>query len=140
MAYRCQSCGLFAGLDEPDLAAQEPEFEGDTVTVAIDATYPSQCCADTVAEASYEATADVEPEHHKDCAAKAAGDAQYTLEAGEPSATDRFQTTDARGKPIPARYQRHYYGVEVEVAITCDDCGEKTEVVCADEQGPPDEA
>lgn len=140
MAYRCSSCNLFCSLDEPEFDAQEPEFDGEEVSVEIAATFASQCCSDTAATADYTATGSPEFEHAETCVSGKAGEAEYTVEAADPQATDRFQGKDRHGKPIKrARYRRHFYGVEVDVTISCDECGAEATVTASDEQGPPEE-
>jgi len=141
MAYRCSSCNLFCSLDEPEFEASEPEYDGDEVSVEIEATFNSQCCGDTAGSATYTATGNPDFDHKEECVSGKAGDAEYTVEAADPQATDRYQTTDRHGKPIKnPRYQRHFYGVEVDVTVTCDECAASETVTASDEQGPPEEA
>ena len=144
MAYRCQSCGHFAGLDEPELEVSSEDFDGETFSVAISASYPSSCCGDEVATAEYEATASIVFDHLADCigvkeAVEKETVEEYEIELDEPTATDRFESKDAKGKAIPFRYQRHFYGVEISGTISCESCKVSVTFEAQDESGPPDE-
>ena len=139
MAYRCQSCGHFASLDDPELDSNCEEFDGETFSVSVSATYPSACCGDEVGTAEYEVSEAIEFSHKTDC--KDPDEATYNVSVDSCEATDRFQDKDRHGKPITSsRYQRHYYGVEVAATITCNSCGAEEEVNGSDESGPPEEA
>src|SRR3990167_1683895 len=103
MAYRCQSCGHFAGLDDPELNYQEPEFDGDSVTLAVSASYPSACCGDEVATAEYEALGTLNEEFPHATGCKGVAEEEKTgqppdfdLEVGDVEATDRYQDTDPK--------------------------------------------
>ena len=44
-------------------------------------------------------------------------------------ATDRYQTTDKRGKPIKSsRYMKHFYGAHITMNVTCSLCDESIPV------------
>lgn len=141
MAYRCQSCGHFAGLDDPELEEEDSEYDGTTLTVIIEASYPSTCCGVVVATASYEALGEGEVTHGEKCSfAGMPNEADYTIDVTSMEATDRFQDKDAKGKTIPYRYQRHYYGVVVTATVRCDECQAEEVLTASDESGPPDES
>ena len=143
MAYRCQSCGYFASLEEPDFDPSEPEFDGSQVAVDIEASYPSACCNDEVATQSYRAVGTLEFEHAPTCDfSEDDTECDYQIElTGDPEATDRFEHKDRHGKPIKnSRYRRHYYGVEAIITVTCPKCAVDAEVPVSDEQGPPEES
>ena len=137
MAYRCSSCGHFTSLEEPELDADSAEFDGENFSVTVTASYPSACCGEEVGTADYEIATVEEFPHKEGCKSD---DAQYSVSVTELTATDRFQTTDRRGKPIKNfRYQRHYYGVEVTATVTCETCGMEESISGSDESGPPEE-
>jgi hypothetical protein len=59
------------------------------------------------------------------------GDVEYSWIGAEVAATDRYQTTDKRGKPIKnTRYMKHFYGAHISVEVSCDLCDEDIKLEC----------
>lgn len=136
----CSSCSKFCGIELAELD-DEPEFEvtvdGDQLTVTcsenIRLVQTSECCGDEVGEAELEVEdLDVTVAHTTDCPAhpdhKAPDDGtptedvDYTVEATFET-DDWYQMTDRHGKPIKSsRYQKHFYGCNITVTVTCDGC------------------
>jgi len=138
----CSSCSKFCGIELADID-DEPEFEvtvdGDQLTLTcsenIRLVQTSECCGDEVGEAELEVEdlLDVTVAHEVDCPAHPdfeesdtvnppAEDPEYTVEATFET-DDWYQTTDRHGKPIRnPRYQKHFYGCNITVTVTCDGC------------------
>lgn len=137
---RCSACNLLCSVELDEIEEIDMEAEaGDDGNVTVRATdqlrlvQTSGCCGDEVADALEEVEdIEVEVTHADDCPAHPDFKApegvepdavEYTVEA-EFEPTDWYQTTDRHGKLIKRmRYQKHLYGAEVTVTVTCDNCG-----------------
>lgn len=125
---RCPDCGIFVsygGDYEPEIEDEEineNELRGE-VRVVLD-------CADCGLELK-ELLMEYEAEIEHDCSAASDEDEepdedQFEIQATATQFIERRQTTDRHGKPIRnPRYQRTYYGAEINTVIKCTKCGEE---------------
>lgn len=136
MAYRCEGCGHFAGLDEePEFDEDSSSYDGQMFEASISASYTTTCCSQEAATAQYDVSYAHEFVHDEACDDP---EPEYDISL-EFSATDRFQEKDRHGKPIKSyRYRRHYYGVEVAATLKCASCGTEETIQANDESGPPE--
>lgn len=115
---RCSSCNMFCSveLQEPE-ADLEVNDEG-LVTGTVRLLLSSECCSEEVAEANVDLEIDTQLEHDEKC-----GDQSVVIDDESADATDRYQTTDRHGNHIKSlRYQRHFYGADIAVAVRCVVC------------------
>lgn len=145
MAYICSSCNKFASVDvECDEATVEGEPDG--LDVSVELRLVSQCCSDTVAEATAEGSLSIDIEHGtkeceavheegKECDCDLTCDEEWLIE-GEPEPTDWYYAPARKdGKPTPMRYQKHFYGADVTVTVSCTACGvSESDIVQVGEQ------
>lgn len=139
----CPSCNKFAAYD----TSAEPEIELDafaevekgvmesvSVTGTVRIVLTAECCGDELKEANFDIEESVDVEKHADCTCE---DWTESVEAeGSGELTERQDSTVTkiakRGpdkgkeviKPIPARYQKRYFGADVQIVITCG-CGKE---------------
>lgn len=136
----CSSCSKFcsielAEMDDIDFEVTDNGPDGLTVTTSevIRLVQTSECCGDEVAEANLDVEdLDVTVAHgilcpghpdHKAPDGEEATDPDYSTDAALET-DDWFNATDRHGKPIKSsRYQRHMYGCNITVTVTCDNCG-----------------
>jgi len=148
---RCPSCNKFPALStdtDPETDSLEPsdvEFDHDQEKTKLEGTVnvtgdvrivlTSECCGDEIKEANFSPDVHIDVKKHKDCTCEDWTDG-VELEVENAAITDRneaFQTKTAkRGLnkgtlvqvPIPFRYQKRFYGVEMELHIKCA-CGKE---------------
>lgn len=126
MANRCPDCSKFVGLEQGDsevmlnvdvLASAEDMIEGEVRLVLNCAD-----CGTEMAEAtaSFEAAINPLDKEKKEKPHKWKADCSVDVSEDGAEASDRYD-----GKPgTPMRYQRHYYGADVTLALECS-CGWK---------------
>jgi hypothetical protein len=144
---RCPSCSKFQSLSmdaEPEIDSQidtrvdeEGEHMAD-ITGTVKIVLTSECCGDEMKEATFDIDLqDIELTKATDCTCEGETwheDAHIADESGQ--ITDRQESsvpfTYKRGplkgqtirKPIPPRFQKHYYGAQVDFSIHCP-CGKE---------------
>jgi hypothetical protein len=120
----CPSCNKFPAFEiaEPELDGLECEAGVVTGTVRLFLT--TECCGDEAKENIFDIELDMTDSI--ELALKGAGVAEpdldaegVTFEVVSESADggDRYQFITPKGKPIKARYQKHFYTVDVGVTI-----------------------
>ena len=129
MGNRCDSCSKFVGLDmaEPEVQSTEIASVGGVaedgtqeveVGASVDLGLTCQDCGGDMGTVSVEGEATVTLVHSK--IKREADD----LEIEE---TGVEQSEDFRPPGRPARYQKHFYGAEVGVKVTCNKCQAEVE-------------
>lgn len=132
MAYICSGCSKFASVE---VECDEAMVEGDPSTdldVSAELRLVSQCCSSEVATATAEGsisiqiehgTKECETEHESKCDCDLTCDDEFEISAdAEP--TDWYYAKPRKdGKPTPMRYQKHFYGADVTVTVSCSGCG-----------------
>ncbi len=128
MAYICSSCNKFASVDIEEVNP-DVDLQGSDILFNADLSLTSQCCGVTVATASVEdlVSFDEEGFEHEETCVEDEREYSATLAASE--TTDWYDgKPDKNGKMPPLRYQRHYYGLEGSVTITCEACQAEQDV------------
>jgi len=127
---RCPDCNKFvpySGDEEPEVESVDLDVDSGTVTAEVRLHKDCAECGMELKEITFSLEGDVPKEfydeHHDD------GKGKHLLEADEET-VEQTERTDNPGRP--ARYQRHYYGVSLEVVITCS-CGETCSVTLTDD-------
>lgn len=136
---RCPDCNRMVSYGDPtvevndeDISSQKEEgkneFSGE-VTCNVRLVLPCRECSTELKETNFEFTL---PFEHKCKEGTEITDEDegedFSMEV-EAEPTDRFQTTNPKtGKPIPHRFQKHFYGTDVRADITCPHCREEFDV------------
>lgn len=126
---RCPDCSKFVSLDtesDPEITLSIDD-EG-VVTGSVRITNNCQECSQELTEANFDVELDFSAEvlEHRESFSKEEQKDHDSLDLEDDggSRVDEYQTKDRNGKQIKsARYQKHLYGAEVEVTVTCK-CGE----------------
>lgn len=116
---RCPSCNQFASndLEVDDVSA---DCDGDSVEITTELSLMSACCGDTMATAAPSDSLEIPGmDHTAECDEDAR---QFSVEITSEDPTDWFE-----GK---GRGARHFYGVDVFLTITCDECGAEGTLDC----------
>lgn len=133
----CPSCRHFASqeLGEPEC---DLDVEAGLVTGSCRIVVVSSCCGDELKESTFDVEIDLAEDFEKairKAKQLSAADSveleewQFEITSQETENTERWQATKTLTKrdgtriekPIPARYQRHFYGAEVKVTVTATD-------------------
>lgn len=118
---RCPSCNKFAtqtiDQDEPEVDLSVDEAGNVTGTVRI--VVHSECCGDELKEANFDVDVQYDGDEH--ILAEHTGEGHdLEVEVTNIEATDDYQRTDRRGKPIRnPRYMKHLYGYTLSAKVTC---------------------
>ena len=121
---RCPDCAKFVSFDEPQVEIEQEDLtreeEGFTVNVSIRMVLP---CADCGTELKdYTEDLDIDIEH----SCEGTEEEEDTLLIDEPSTSDDYRPAhDKKGKPIPQRFQKHFYIAEISGSVICGKCGEE---------------
>lgn len=137
----CPSCNKFAAQSadsEPELELNLDEDTG-SVTGSARIVVTSECCGEELKEAVFDSIEIDLEDAFKDCIKARDADPEtpegqqkhefeIVSESGE--ITERYETTKKTvrkdgtvvEKPVPSRYQTHYYGVSITVEVKCS-CG-----------------
>ena len=137
MGNRCEACGKFVSLEqeEPEVNSVEIESAGEIedgaqeLEINADVRLALNCgeCGGEMKEANLDATETVQFTHADDCDAELD---DLEIEEDGAEATD-----DYRPQGRPMRYQKHYYGADVNVRVKCNKCeAEDTFTVKVEEQ------
>ena len=143
MGNRCESCQKFVGLEmaEPEIqsteiqsAAEIQEDGNQEVEVGASVDLALNCaeCGGEMGTVSTDGSATLVLVHSKvkpDDPEE--GTEEVMCDAGEDDLeieeTGTDQTEDFRPPGRPARYQKHFYGAEVGVKVTCNKCQAEVE-------------
>lgn len=119
---RCPDCNKFVSYGEQEPEIENEEMDGNELTVSVRVVLPCGECGTELKDASMDVWAEVD----HDCPMADDEDTEhgFTIDSTSAEFTERRVTTDAKGKTIPFRYQKQYYGAEVTVDVTCNACDE----------------
>jgi hypothetical protein len=122
MGNRCSSCNKFVSLDPA-----EPEVDLDinnegNITGTVRLVLACAECGDELKEYNFDVDESASDKIEEHILAHQASEELFSLEIesdiGENE--DHFENTDKNtGKPIPFRFQKHFYGYLVGATITC---------------------
>lgn len=132
MAYRCSDTNKFASF-EFEAEEDNSDVTDRTISVTVRGYFTCNDCSEELAENTYEFETEIDHECEKP------EDADEDWEAPEPNFDfDDFNVdtgehyapthkVDKKGvsKPVPFRYQKHYYDVTVSGTVVCNSCDEK---------------
>jgi DNA-directed RNA polymerase alpha subunit len=126
---RCEQCSKFVSFDEPQAEVENEDFEAEIadgkliikVSTGVRLTLVCAECGSELKETTFDI--EMETEHVCDKLPKETPADGIDEEGSiEVEANDRYISTNSKGKPISARYQKHMYGVHVVVSCTCPYC------------------
>jgi hypothetical protein len=139
MANRCPDCNKFVSLEmgDPEVESIEVDLDG-VVSGDVRLTLICSECGNELSEAtiSFEDGPVDNIENHISKKHADEENKEFELEVEETGivSTDRYNTTDRKGKPIKSfRYKTHYYGFELSYKVTCS-CGEEFDDSVSDEE------
>ncbi len=131
---RCPDCNKFVSYDEPECQADSVNVCDEVVTTSMVVNLNCAECGTNLKDAQIDAECtivheckpktkrpkDWEPDPHY-----ASGKQQFEIEDdGSPEGTSRIENINKKGKPIPMRYAKTFYGFTLESEIKCRKCGE----------------
>lgn len=138
----CPSCNKFASQsadNEPEGDVEIDEIDQETgdvkVTGSVRIVVTSECCGDELKEANFDIEETIESiEAEEDCDCDLKDQETWSVDFESIEMTDETERTrtktlkDGTVKEIPIspRYQKHFYGAEALIAITCA-CGKTKE-------------
>lgn len=123
---KCPSCNLFCGLETQDPEVYDIQIDEDgRVTGQIHLARNSSCCGDEVKY--YDFDIDLEPEEdvaeHTTEHSKLGEAYDLSIDENSIEYTERMDNgLTKKGKPIPLRFRRSYYGYSASFNIKCS-CG-----------------
>ena len=131
---RCPDCAKMVSYGEPELEVTNEEVDEEgSVSVSVSLTLPCADCGQGLKSFDFELDDVVD----HDCPKKeeGEGEAGFELDLDEPQSTEDYRpkTDPKTGKPVPIRYQKHYYGVEITGTVTCKKCQEQFPVSMSDD-------
>ena len=122
MSNRCPDCSKFVSLEAQEPEVDSSDVDGDTVTGTVRLILTCAECGTEMKEANldFEIPIDHECEGETDETIAQV----FEIEDTQADSTERYQDTDKKGKRIPSRYQKHFYGADITVTVKCEGCGD----------------
>lgn len=109
---RCNDCSKFVSHEARAEFDQEPEVDGTEITAVIRLILECAECGAELADYSEDVSASLETPVDGDGQEI---DAEWEIENDDPEVEDYYEGQDKKGKPYPARYQKHMYKGTCEV-------------------------
>lgn len=113
---RCPNCDKFVSYDEPEVEVDNYCIENEQAVGSVTITLNCAECGTPLAQAEEEFEINA---HHPDGADE---DHELEIKSTDVEGFDDYQTTNVNGKPIPSRYQKHFYGANISCEVECS-CG-----------------
>ena len=145
MSNRCPSCNKFVGLEAAEPEPEDPEVDG-TETVAVTQRVVLCCteCGEEIKEWNAELSADIEGEAGQHAHDHEEAGEEFEISAdwvSPPEVGDEFRPRKkpkpsqktGKIKPVPYRYQVHYYKISGEIVLTCS-CGEDLGTITVEDE------
>lgn len=132
---RCPDCSKMVSFDEPQATVESEEVSDDgQVNIEVRLVLPCAECGQELKETTFSFEHDLEHTCDPVKALENPDKSGFELQVDDPETTEDFKPkVDAKGKPIPTRYQKHFYGVTVTGTATCNKCGEEIPFTLEDE-------
>lgn len=133
---RCPNCEKMVSYGDPEMEVQNEEVDEDgNVQVTIRMALTCADCGGELKDNEFELETQVEhkckPENLKKEEERKEG---FELGLDEPEFTEDYRPkTNKQGKPIPSRYQKHFYGVTIVGNVTCNRCEEEIAIEMSDD-------
>ena len=121
---RCPDCNKFVAYDYPEPEIMSEDTTGDTYTADVRVVLACADCGTELKDAEMSVEIDLSGEHDCPKADDPDADTGYSIDNSSAEFTERRTTIGPKGKPIPFRYQKQYYGAELTVELTCSACGD----------------
>lgn len=152
---RCPDCQKMVSYDEPQLELQDEDISGGEFSCNVRIILPCAECGGELKECTLEFQQTIEHEcdedkvicsmceHPKaehpreDCDVfeeiEPEDDKTYELEMNDPEPTEDYRPKTKKlkngtEKPVPFRYQKHYFGASISGTATCNRCREAIEI------------
>lgn len=126
---RCSQCNKFAAEDSESSPEVNLDWDGQTASAEVRIVNTCVECSTELKEAnlSVEVNFEDEIEAHVTANPKCGKEKSFSVQTLNENRTDRQQTTTKDGRPIKPRYQKRFYGFEMDVELSCDTCSEVVE-------------
>jgi ribosomal protein L44E len=131
---RCPDCEKFVPFEPGDPEISGEEVDNGTVTGQVRIVLTCGECGTELKEANLDFDMAFEHECEK---VKEDEEPEFDEPVLEAENVDDYRPkVDEKGKPVPSRFQKHYYGAEITGTVKCKTCGEEIELdaVTVDEQ------
>ena len=133
MSNRCPDCNKFVGLEAAEPEAEEPEVNDTNVDASIRVVLNCAECGSEMKEWNAELSGDISEEARDHAETHDEAGEEYEISAewdGDPEVSDDMRPRHqpkpnkktGKVKPVPYRYQIHYWKVSGTIKFTCD-CG-----------------
>ena len=159
---RCPQCEKMVSYGDPEMEVTNEEVDNEgNVTISVRMALTCADCGEELKDNEFELSTEIEHEckpelilctcdhskeehnnqdsscSHDGCNCtlyQAQEEKEFELELGDPEATDDYRPkTNKQGKPVPMRYQKHFFGVNMAGHITCSQCDEEIQFEINDE-------
>ena len=126
---RCDQCNRFVSYDLPPQAEiLDHEIANLTAKAQVRIVLTCAECSTELKETEIEITAAIEH-----ACGEGMSDDDFEMEEPDVEGTDRIESLSKKGRAIPARYRRTFYGAEVKFKCTCQRCEEEIELSASGE-------
>lgn len=138
---RCEGCdGKFGANGEPEAEVESEDVADTTLTADVLVNVPCANCGGEYKSGyvSIEAEIDDPDDHNPDC--PGGDDRTFEITSTDAQVSDDYRPKtrtlkNGQERPVPLRFQRHYYDVEVTFSVRCTACETEFEVKADDSIG-----
>lgn len=136
---RCPDCSKMVSYGDPTVEISDEEVsiqkeEGDRnfsgeVTCSARLVLPCGDCNTELKETTFEFAIPFEHTCPEGTVITEEDEGEEFSVSVEGEGTDRYQSKNPKtGKPIPHRFQKHFFGVDIQADVTCPHCKEEFQV------------
>lgn len=135
---RCPDCNKMVSYGDPEFEVlSEDVGEDGDVSSTVRMALTCADCGTELKDNEFELSAQVSHECLEEKLKERKEEDQgegFELELDDPELTEEYKPrTNKQGKPVPMRYQKHFFGVKLTGKIICNRCGEEISVEMEDE-------
>ncbi|MCJ7747898.1 MAG: hypothetical protein MUP27_09145 [Desulfobacterales bacterium] len=135
---RCPNCEKMVSYGDPEMEVQSEDVdESGNVEATVRLALTCADCGEELKDNEFELSTQVEHECSKEKLKEVKEEDQgegFELELDEPESTEDYKPkTNKQGKPVPMRYQKHFFGVKLTGKVTCNKCKEEIPIEMEDE-------
>lgn len=143
---RCPDCEKMVSYGEATTEILDESIDGGTFSCSVRIVLPCAECGTELKECILEFEQEIDHEcpveknESQDEQSSAFEDTTYELEIDDPELIEDYRPKTRKlkngtEKPVPFRYQKHYFGVSISGKAICNRCGAEIEIdVSQDEQ------
>ena len=137
---RCPNCNKMVSYGDPELEVQSEEVDNDgNVNISVRMALTCAECGTELKEHEFELEAQVKheckPKEKKEEEKEEGVEEGFDIEVDDPESNEDYRPkTDKKGKSVPMRYQKHFFGVQVTGHVTCKKCEEEVLFEISDDE------